>query len=105
MSKRHIAVWSVGEFLPGQTVTGLAPERLAELVTLGAVQVAEEPISVPEPEPAVMGAVEVVDASASVPNDPAKLTVEQLKAALSERGVEFDPKALKADLLALYGGE
>ena len=40
MSK-HVAVWSVGEFLPGQAVTGLAPERLAELVTLGAVRVAE----------------------------------------------------------------
>lgn len=85
MSKQHIAVWSVGEFLPGQTVTGLAPERLAELVELGAVQAVDAPV----PEP----------------NDPAKLTVEQLKAALSERGVEFDPKALKADLLALYGGE
>ena len=101
MSKQHIAVWSVGEFLPGQTVTGLAPERLAELAEMGAVRVVDAPI----PEPAVMGAVQVVDVSASVPNDPAKLTVEQLKAALSERGVEFDPKALKADLLALYGGE
>lgn len=102
MSKRHIAIWSVGDFLPGETVTGLSDERLAELVELGAVQAVDAPV--PEPEPAVMGAVQVVDVSASVPNDPAKLTVEQLKAALSERGVEFDPKALKADLLALYGG-
>lgn len=104
MSKQHIAVWSVGDFLPGETVTGLSDERLAELVELGAVQAVDAPVPEPEPEPAVMGAVEVVDVSASVPNDPAKLTVEQLKAALTDRGVEFDPKALKADLLALYGG-
>lgn len=84
MSKRHIAIWSVGDFLPGETVTGLSDERLAELVELGAVQ--------------------AVDALDPEPADPAKLTVEQLKAALTERGVEFDPKALKADLLALYGG-
>lgn len=102
MSKQHIAICSVGEFLPGQTVTGLPPERLAELEAMGAVRVVDAPVPVLEPEPAVMGTVQVVDAS--VPNDPAKLTVEQLKAALSERGVEFDPKALKADLLALYGG-
>ena len=100
MSKQHIAIWSVGEFLPGQTVTGLSDERLAELVELGAVQAVDAPV--PEPEPAVMGPV--VDAPVPEPNDPAKLTVEQLKAALTERGVEFDPKALKADLLALYGG-
>lgn len=84
MSKQHIAIWSVGDFLPGETVTGLSDERLAELVELGAVQ--------------------AVDALDPEPADPAKLTVEQLKAALTERGVEFDPKALKADLLALYGG-
>ena len=101
MSKRHIAIWSVGDFLPGQIVTGLSDERLAELVELGAVQAVDAPV--PEPEPAVMGTV--VDAPVPEPNDPAKLTVEQLKAALTERGVEFDPKALKADLLALYGGE
>lgn len=83
MSK-HVAVWSVGDFLPGQIVTGISPERLAELVAMGAVQVVDAPV----PEP----------------NDPTKLTVEQLKAALTDRGVEFDPKALKADLLALYGG-
>ena len=100
MSKRHIAIWSVGDFLPGETVTGLSDERLAELVAMGAVQVVDAPV--PEPEPAVMGTV--VDAPVPEPNDPAKLTVEQLKAALTERGVEFDPKALKADLLALYGG-
>lgn len=100
MSKRHIAIWSVGDFLPGQIVTGLSDERLAELVAMGAVQVVDAPV--PEPEPAVMGTV--VDAPVPEPNDPAKLTVEQLKAALTERGVEFDPKALKADLLALYGG-
>ena len=99
MSK-HVAVWSVGEFLPGQAVTGLAAERLAELAEMGAVRVVDAPV--PEPEPAVMGTV--VDAPVPEPNDPAKLTVEQLKAALTERGVEFDPKALKADLLALYGG-
>lgn len=84
MSKRHIAIWSVGDFLPGETVTGLSDERLAELVELGAVQ--------------------AVDALDPEPADPAKLTVEQLKAALTERGVEFDPKATKADLQALYGG-
>ena len=99
MSKRHIAIWSVGDFLPGETVTGLSDERLAELAEMGAVRVVDAPI----PEPAVMGTV--VDAPVPEPNDPAKLTVEQLKAALTERGVEFDPKALKADLLALYGGE
>ena len=102
MSKRHIAIWSVGDFLPGETVTGLSDERLAELVELGAVQAVDAPVPEPEPEPAVMGTV--VDAPVPEPNDPAKLTVEQLKAALTERGVEFDPKALKADLLALYGG-
>lgn len=42
MSKRHIAIWSVGDFLPGQIVTGISPERLAELVAMGAVQVVEE---------------------------------------------------------------
>lgn len=101
MSK-HVAVWSVGEFLPGQIVTGISPERLAELVAMGAVQVVDAPVPEPEPEPAVMGTV--VDALDPEPVDPAKLTVDQLKAALTERGVEFDPKALKADLLALYGG-
>jgi len=33
---------------------------------------------------------------------PAKLTVDELKAVLIEAGVDFDPKARKADLQALF---
>ena len=37
----------------------------------------------------------------TLPADLNQLTVEQLKAALNERGVSFDGKAVKAELVAL----
>ena len=37
------------------------------------------------------------------PQDPSKLTVPQLKALLTEKGIEIPENAKKADLLALLG--
>ena len=43
----------------------------------------------------------LVDPHSLVPPDPEALTVPELKAVLDERGVEYDSRALKADLIEL----
>ena len=37
-------------------------------------------------------------------NNDGKLSIGEIRAALTERGIDFDPKAKKADLLALLEG-
>ncbi|QOF67335.1 hypothetical protein IFE17_09945 [Actinobacillus sp. GY-402] len=49
----------------------------------------------------VVGTPEPVEVENVLPADLTKLTVEQLKAALTARGVQFGDKAVKADLVAL----
>lgn len=46
-------------------------------------------------------AVEVVQAGADKQNDKAKMTVDELKAKLTDLGIEIPADAKKADLLAL----
>lgn len=62
----------------------VSPERKAELIGQG------------------VKIIDAVFAPAGQAEKAAKLTVDELRAVLTEAGVDFDPKAKKADLQALF---
>ena len=70
----------------------VSPERKAELVAKG-VRIIDAVFAPVDHQP---------DAEDQGEDKPLKLTVDELRAVLTEAGVEFDLKAKKADLQALF---
>ena len=88
MSKIYIAKRLVGRFNTGDEVVGLTDARAEYLLGKGAIE-------------AVEGSADA-DADAV---DLESLTVKQLKDITEQKGIELEPSAKKADIIALLEAE